>query len=278
MNVKWLRRLKVGTEPWHTRWETPYYGDLMPDGTAREFTFVMEAKSVITSPSGGQRLAGTRLRRRSPAWPGPGAGGSTRVDVSTDGGQTWTAATLQEPVRPIAWTRFRLPWMWDGQAAQLQSRAIDETGYVQPTHRAVGRSARRQLLLPLQRHQDLGHRGRWGGEQCLRLTDTSASAARRRRSRSPAGTSTSPLTGPGCRRGAARSQQGKELYARLGAKCHGAKGEGGEGGPPLVGGIGSLEHRCPAEDGRQLLAVRAGPLRLHPSGDAGRQPAVADPG
>src|SRR5215208_3765408 len=56
MNIKWLRRLKIGTDPWHTRWDTPYYGDLMPDGTAREFTFIMEAKSVITSPSGGQIL------------------------------------------------------------------------------------------------------------------------------------------------------------------------------------------------------------------------------
>ena len=60
-NIKWLRRLKIGTEPWHTRWETAHYSDLMPDGTAREFTFVMEAKSVITSPSGGQRLPRTRL-------------------------------------------------------------------------------------------------------------------------------------------------------------------------------------------------------------------------
>ena len=56
--------------------------------------------------------------------------------------------------------------------------------------------------------------------------------------------------------GSGTVQQGKEIFARLGAKCHGAKGEGGEGGPPLVGGIGSLEHRCAAEDGRQLLAVR----------------------
>jgi sulfane dehydrogenase subunit SoxC len=55
------------------------------------------------------------------------------VEVSTDGGQSWTAATLQEPVLPMAWTRFRLPWQWDGQATRLQSRAIDETDYVQPT-------------------------------------------------------------------------------------------------------------------------------------------------
>jgi sulfane dehydrogenase subunit SoxC len=132
MNVKWLRRLKIGAEPWHTRWDTPYYGDLMPDGTAREFTFVMEAKSVITFPSGGQRLPGPGfVEITGLAWSGRGR--VTRVDVSGDGGQSWAAATLQEPVLPMAWTRFRFPWQWDGQAARIQSRAIDETGYVQPT-------------------------------------------------------------------------------------------------------------------------------------------------
>jgi sulfane dehydrogenase subunit SoxC len=131
-NVKWLRRLKLGTEPWHTRQETSHYSDLMPDGTAREFTFVMEAKSVITSPSGGQRLAEPGFQEITGlAWSGRGR--IAQVDVSTDGGQTWSPATLQEPVRSIAWTRFRMPWMWDGQPARLQSRAIDETGYVQPT-------------------------------------------------------------------------------------------------------------------------------------------------
>jgi sulfane dehydrogenase subunit SoxC len=132
MNIKWLRRLKVGREPWHTRWDTPYYGDLLPDGTAREFTFVMEAKSVITSPSGGHHLPGPGFVEISGlAWSGRGR--IAQVDVSTDGGQSWAAATLQEPVQPMAWTRFRRPWMWDGQATRLQSRAIDETGSVQPT-------------------------------------------------------------------------------------------------------------------------------------------------
>ena len=132
MNVKWLRRLEVGDLPWHTRQETSHYSDLMPDGIAREFTFVMEAKSVITSPSGGQTLAGPGFMEITGlAWSGNGK--ITRVDVSTDGGKTWTEATLQEPVLPIAWTRFRLPWTWDGQPTRLQSRAIDETGYVQPT-------------------------------------------------------------------------------------------------------------------------------------------------
>lgn len=131
-NIKWLRRIMVGDKPWMTREETSKYTDLLPDGTARQFTFVMEAKSVITSPSGGQTIPRTGFWEiRGLAWSGRGA--ITRVDVSVDGGQTWTEAILQDPVRPISLTRFRLPWTWDGKPALLQSRAVDETGYVQPT-------------------------------------------------------------------------------------------------------------------------------------------------
>ena len=131
-NIKWLRRIEVGDEPWMTREETSKYTDLMPDGSARQFTFVMEAKSVITTPSGGQKITGPGFWEISGiAWSGRGR--ITRVDVSTDGGKTWAEATLQEPVLSKAVTRFRLPWEWDGKPARLQSRAVDETGYVQPT-------------------------------------------------------------------------------------------------------------------------------------------------
>ena len=51
MWVKWLRRIEVGDEPWHTREETSKYTDLLENGQARRFTYVMDAKSVITSPS-----------------------------------------------------------------------------------------------------------------------------------------------------------------------------------------------------------------------------------
>src|SRR5260370_11093045 len=57
LNIKWLRRLRVAAEPTYSREETSKYTDLMPDGSAREFTFYMEAKSIITRPSGGQRLS-----------------------------------------------------------------------------------------------------------------------------------------------------------------------------------------------------------------------------
>ena len=135
-SVKWLRRLKFGEAPWQTREETSKYSWLMPDGSARQFNFVMEEKSVITSPSGGQRLGEPGFHEISGlAWSGRGK--ITRVEVSADGGQNWSDAALQEPVLPKCLTRFRLPWRWHGEAAQLASRATDETGLVQPTHDAL---------------------------------------------------------------------------------------------------------------------------------------------
>jgi sulfane dehydrogenase subunit SoxC len=131
-NVKWLRRLKLGDQPFQTREETSKYTDLMPDGTARQFTFVMEAKSVITFPSGGHLLHEKGFYEISGlAWSGHGR--IMRVDVSTDGGESWKEARLQQPILPKCLTRFRLSWNWDGSPTQLQSRTVDETGYVQPT-------------------------------------------------------------------------------------------------------------------------------------------------
>jgi sulfane dehydrogenase subunit SoxC len=132
MNVKWLRRLKAVTEPAYSREETSKYTDLMPDGKAREFTFYMEAKSIITRPSGGQTLKEKGFHEiTGVAWSGHGK--IRRVDVSVDNGKNWQEAQLQAPVLTRALTRFRLPWEWGGQLAVIQSRAIDETGYVQPT-------------------------------------------------------------------------------------------------------------------------------------------------
>lgn len=136
MSVKWLRRLHVRRESVQSREETSKYTDLMPDGTARQFTFVMEAKSIITTPSGGQRLTAPGFHEiRGIAWSGRGR--IARVEVSVDEGRSWQDAALQSPVLTRALTRFRLPWQWDGRPAVIQSRAIDETGYVQPTLEAL---------------------------------------------------------------------------------------------------------------------------------------------
>src|SRR5881296_4252501 len=135
-NVKWLHSLKVTDQPYMARDETSKYSDLMPDGKARIFTYAMEAKSVITFPSGGQTLPARGLYELTGlAWSGRGR--IERVEVTTDGGRTWVNAELQEPRLPIALTRFRLAWRFDGQNAIIASRAVDETGYVQPTKAAL---------------------------------------------------------------------------------------------------------------------------------------------
>lgn len=128
--IKWLRRLKLGRASFMTREETSQYTDLMPDGMARQFTMVMEAKSVITSPSGGQRIQPGFLEIRGLAWSGRGRIAS--VEVSTDGGRSWRQAALQEPILPKCHTRFHLPWRWNGEDVILQSRCLDDTGYRQP--------------------------------------------------------------------------------------------------------------------------------------------------
>jgi sulfane dehydrogenase subunit SoxC len=135
-NVKWLRRLKVMDQPAMTRWETSKYTDLMADGTARQFTFDMDAKSLITQPSAGQKLAGAGVYEVTGlAWSGRGA--IARVEITTDGGATWTKADLQEPVLPQAHTRFRWTWRWDGKETRIASRCVDDTGYEQPALAAL---------------------------------------------------------------------------------------------------------------------------------------------
>jgi sulfane dehydrogenase subunit SoxC len=133
MWVKWLRRVEVTEGPVDSREETSKYTDTLEDGTSRRYTWAMDAKSVVTSPSpqspirhGKGPLVITGL-----AWTGRGA--ITRVDVSIDGGKNWQEARLAKPGEKMALTRFYLDIEWDGGEMFLQSRAHDDTGYVQPT-------------------------------------------------------------------------------------------------------------------------------------------------
>ncbi len=131
-HIKWLRRLEVSDKPFMSREETSKYTDLLDGGKARQFSFTMEAKSVITFPSGEMKLPGSGFYEITGlAWSGRGR--VKRVEVSTDGGKNWHLASLQDPILPVCHTRFRFPWFWDGQPAILQSRCQDETGYIQPT-------------------------------------------------------------------------------------------------------------------------------------------------
>lgn len=131
-HIKWLRRLEISDKPFMTREETSKYTDVVKDGKARQFSLMMEAKSVITFPSGEMKLPGPGFYEITGlAWTGKGR--IKDVEVTTDGGKTWHFASLQGPILPICHTRFRFPWVWDGKPALIASRCIDETGYMQPT-------------------------------------------------------------------------------------------------------------------------------------------------
>ena len=132
-SVKWLRRLEVGDEAWYHREETSKYTDLLADGRARKFSFVQECNSVVTFPCPEKPLKDKgRYEVEGIAWSGKGK--IKRVDVSFDGGVNWRSARLKGLILPKALTRFGLDWEWDGGPAMIQSRAVDETGYVQPTY------------------------------------------------------------------------------------------------------------------------------------------------
>ena len=150
-NVKWLRRLELADQPFMTREETSKYTDPLADGTARQFSFVFDARSLITSPAYPEVVEPGWIEIRGIAWSGRGA--VAQVDVSTDGGATWQAARLQEPVLRQAHVRFRHLWRWDGGETEIMSRATDDTGYVQPTRTQLrdrrGRRARRYHLNPI---------------------------------------------------------------------------------------------------------------------------------
>lgn len=130
-SVKWLRRIELSDRPFMTREETSKYTDVMPDGTSVQFTFEMGVKSIITWPSGGYRIPRTGFWEITGlAWSGRGK--IRKVEVSTDNGETWGTARLQEPQLRMAHTRFWYPWIWDERPAVLMSRATDDEGGVQP--------------------------------------------------------------------------------------------------------------------------------------------------
>ncbi len=135
LNIKWLRRLKFGDQPWMTRWETARYTQLMANGKAMQFQLRMETNSVITSPSGTMEIRRGYNRITGLAWSGRGK--IAKVEISTDGAKTWKQAQLNHPVLPKAQTRFQMDWVWNGKPTKIVSRSTDEKGNVQPDRKSV---------------------------------------------------------------------------------------------------------------------------------------------
>jgi sulfane dehydrogenase subunit SoxC len=130
-SIKWLRRIELSDGPFMTREETSKYTEPVKDGKIRQFSFTMDARSIITYPAYPVELQKGWVEIRGIAWSGRGK--ITRVEISTDAGKTWNTAQLQEPVMDKAHTYFRYLWQWKGDTTEIMSRAVDETGYIQPS-------------------------------------------------------------------------------------------------------------------------------------------------
>ena len=135
-NTKWLRHIKA-VDQYQLNMDD--FGHLRPDETRAALGYTWGAKSVITFPSGSQKLPEPGWYEITGlAWSGKGA--VRKVEVSTDGGRTWTDAELKATPLPRAHTRFGLMWNWDGDEHVIMSRTTDDTGSVQPTREEVAKA------------------------------------------------------------------------------------------------------------------------------------------
>jgi sulfane dehydrogenase subunit SoxC len=167
-SVKWLRRLEVSDRPFMTREETSKYTEPVRGGVSRQFSLVMDARSIITYPSYPDSVEKGWIEIQGIAWTGRGT--ITAVEVSTDDGRSWQRARLQQPVLPKAHVRFRHLFNWNGRDTVISSRAIDETGYVQPD-RKTWLAARGPGSGPYHRNPVTGWRLKSGGEVVYRVEE-----------------------------------------------------------------------------------------------------------
>lgn len=136
--IKWLRRIELTDQPVMTREETSKYTEKVKGGKIRMFSLVMDARSIITFPSYPKKIETGWQEIRGIAWSGRGK--IAKVLISTDDGLNWQTAHLQGPVLEKAHTAFKLMWQWDGKPTRILSKAIDETGYEQPTYNQLVRA------------------------------------------------------------------------------------------------------------------------------------------
>jgi sulfane dehydrogenase subunit SoxC len=130
-SVKWIRRIEVSDQPYMTREETSKYTEEVSDGKIRQFSFDMDARSIITYPAYPRHIERGWIEIRGISWSGRGK--IVKVEISTDAGKNWYTANLPGPVLDKAHTQFKFLWYWNGEETEILSRAIDSTGYMQPT-------------------------------------------------------------------------------------------------------------------------------------------------
>jgi len=135
-HVKWLRSITAVEEPFTGYQQgTAYHVRATEEEQGEPVTRILP-RSLMVPPGIPEFLSRTRFVEPGPcrlegrAWSGWAPVG--RVEVSTDGGETWVDATLDEPVGEFAWRRWDYDWDAAPGEHELCCRASDEAGNVQP--------------------------------------------------------------------------------------------------------------------------------------------------
>jgi DMSO/TMAO reductase YedYZ molybdopterin-dependent catalytic subunit len=135
-NVKWLTRIELLREPFDGFQNAVAYRLYDKDGTPGEPVTRMVPRSLTIPPGVPDFL--TRERRLEPgpctlrgrAWSGWAP--VERVEVSTDGGESWADAEIESPLSEAAWRGWSFGWHADEGEHVLCSRATDGAGNTQP--------------------------------------------------------------------------------------------------------------------------------------------------
>ena len=131
-HVKWLKQIKFRDGPAYTRNETSRYTDLLSSGKARQFSFIMDLKSVITKPSLGDRLKKGKVLISGYAW-----SGSTKIKSRNFGKWRKNLEKADINQEKISVVRFNYIYNWKGNETIIQSRCIDNRLRIQPTREQV---------------------------------------------------------------------------------------------------------------------------------------------
>jgi sulfane dehydrogenase subunit SoxC len=134
-HTKWLQRIKL-VDRYYMNYND--FGHLRAGAEETALGYQIGPKSVITFPSGEQRLPGKGFYEiRGLAWSGGGA--IKQVEISTDGGKKWNKTQFQGTPQRMAHCLFTYGWNWDGTETEIMSRCVDEIGQTQPTREQIAK-------------------------------------------------------------------------------------------------------------------------------------------
>jgi len=137
-SVKWLQRIIITDKPFNGYYQTLDYAFWKRDGEHARLTALseMQTKAEILNPRENETVAAnSNVGVCGAAWTGDGE--ITRVELSSDGGSTWSEVKLLGESKPNAWRLWEFNWKTPARAgkATLIARATDSNGRTQPLER-----------------------------------------------------------------------------------------------------------------------------------------------